>query len=229
HQQLASKTKVTLDNFADQLKAGKTRELRVVLKGDVQGSMDVLRKSLEDLGNEEVAVRVIHQAVGGVTESDVLLADASEAVIIGFHVVATPAVREIAEARDVDIRLYRVIYEVTEEVTKALEGMLEPERKEQAVGSAEVREVFKISKVGAIAGCLVSEGAMQKSAKARVIRDGIVVTDERNIESLRRVKDDVREVRAGTECGIKLAGFDDIKAGDTIQCYTVTEIKRKLG
>ncbi|MFA9477212.1 translation initiation factor IF-2 [Phycisphaerales bacterium AB-hyl4] len=228
HQQLASKTKVTLDNFADQLKAGKTRELRVVLKADVQGSADVLRESLEKLGNNEVTVRVIHSAVGGITESDVLLADASEAIVIGFHVIATPTVREIAEEREVDIRLHRVIYDVTEEVTKALEGMLEPERKEEAVGSAEVREVFRISKVGAIAGCVVAEGSIQKSAKARIIRDGIVVTDERNLESLRRVKDDVREVRAGTECGIKLAGFDDVKIGDTIQCYNVIEIKRKL-
>lgn len=228
HQQLANKTKVTLDNFADQIKAGQTKDLRVVLKTDVRGSLDVLRESLEKLGSDEVGVRVLHSAVGGVTESDVLLADASDAVIIGFQVAATPAVREIAEAREVDIRLYRVIYDVTDDVTKALEGMLEPERREEQLGSAEVREVFKVSKVGSVAGCLVTEGVMQRNAKVRVIRDGVVIIDNRDIESLKRVKDDAREVRAGTECGIKIVGFDDVKAGDTIACYNVTEIKRKL-
>jgi translation initiation factor IF-2 len=227
-QQLASKTKVTLDNFADKLKAGQMKELRVVLKADVQGSLDVLRTSLEKLGSDEVAVRVLHSGVGGVTESDVLLADASEAVIIGFHVVATPAVREIAEAREVDIRLYRVIYDVTDELKKALEGMLEPERKEHAIGSAQVREVFRITKLGAVAGSLVTEGAIQRSGKIRVVRDGVVVTDNRAIESLRRVKDDVKEVRAGTECGIRLVGFDDVKVGDVLNCYSVVEVKRTL-
>ncbi|HEX7010400.1 MAG TPA: translation initiation factor IF-2 [Phycisphaeraceae bacterium] len=227
-QQLASKTKVTLDNFAAQLKAGQTRDLRVVLKADVQGSIDVLRKSLEELGSDEVTVRVLHAAVGGITESDVLLADASDAVIIGFHVGVTPAVREIAEARDVDIRLYRVIYDVTDDVKKALEGMLEPEKREEELGVAEVREVFKITKVGTVAGCLVTDGAIQRAAKVRVLRDGVVVTENREIASLRRVKEDVREVRAGTECGIRIAGFDDIKTGDLISCYNVVEVKRTL-
>ncbi|MFP4222676.1 MAG: translation initiation factor IF-2, partial [Phycisphaeraceae bacterium] len=227
-QQLASKTKVTLDNFAQQIQAGKVKELRVVLKADVQGSLDVLRESLEKLGNDEVAVRVIHAAVGGVTESDVLLADASEAVIVGFHVAITPAVRDIAEARDVDVRLYRVIYDVTDDVKKALEGMLEPEKKEEELGTAEVRDTFKVTRVGTVAGCLVSDGSIQRAGKARVIRDGVVVTDNRDIDSLRRVKEDVREVRAGTECGIKLAGFDDVKVGDQIICYRVIEVKRTL-
>ncbi len=229
HQQLASKTKVTLDNFAQQLKAGQTKELRVVLKADVQGSVDVLRKTLEELGDgQEVAVRVIHAAVGGVTESDVLLADASDAVIIGFHVVATPAVREIADSRDVDIRLYRVIYDVMDDVRKALEGMLEPERKEEELGEAEVRQVFRITKIGTVAGCLVTDGVVQRGAKARVVRDGAVVTDNREIATLRRVKEDVREVRAGTECGIRIAGFDDVKPGDRIACYKVVQVKRSL-
>ncbi|MCC6679409.1 MAG: translation initiation factor IF-2 [Phycisphaeraceae bacterium] len=228
-QQLASKTKVTLDNFAQAVAAGATRELRIVLKADVQGSMDVLRQSLEQLGNEEVSVRVLHAAVGGVTESDVLLADASDAIIIGFHVIATPAVREIADAREIDIRLYRVIYDVSDDVKKALEGMLEPEKKEEQIGEAEVREVFRVSKVGAVAGCLVVEGTMRKDGKARVVRDSVVVTDNRPIDSLRRIKDDVREVRSGLECGIKITGFDDIKTGDRIVCYKVVEVKRKLG
>ena len=228
-QQLASKTKVTLDNFSEQIKLGTVKELRVVLKADVQGSVDVLRESLEKVGNsEEVAVRVLHAAVGGITESDVLLADASDAIIIGFHVIATPAVREIAEARDVDIRLYRIIYDVTDDVKKALEGMLEPERKEEELGTAEVRQVFKVSKVGNVAGCLVTDGVIQRGAKMRVVRDGTVVTDNRAIDTLRRVKDDVREVRAGTECGIRIDGFDDLKAGDTLVCYNVIEVKRTL-
>ncbi len=157
-----------------------------------------------------------------------LLADASEAIIIGFQVTATPAVREIAEQHDVDIRLYRVIYDVNNDVKQALEGLLEPERREEELGHADVREVFKVSKVGNVAGCLVSDGAIQRTAKVRVSRDGTVVTDNRNIESLKRVKDDVREVRAGTECGIKIEGFDDLKQGDVITCYNVIEIKRKL-
>ena len=225
---LAAQTKVTLDNFAATIKAGQANQLRVVLKADVQGSMDVLVKSLEKLGNDEVNVKVIHSAVGGVTENDVLLADASDAIVIGFHVVATSTVREIAEARGVDIRLYRVIYDITDDVTKALEGMLAPETQEEVLGQAEVKQVFKIGKVGMIAGCLVTEGTFQKAGKARLERDGIVVTDNREVESLRRVKDDVKEVRSGTECGIRLKGFDDLKPGDTVVCYNVKQVKRKL-
>ncbi len=227
-EQLANKAKVTLDNFADQIKAGQMKELRVVLKADVQGSVDVLCASLERLGNDEVGVRVLHSAVGGITESDVLLADASDAVIVGFHVTVPPAVREIAEARSVDVRLYRVIYDVTNEVKDALEGMLEPETKEADIGRAEVREVFRVTKVGLVAGCLVTEGMIQRNAKVRVIREGIVVTDNREIVSLRRVKEDVGQVRAGTECGIRIQGYDDVKAGDIIHCYKIVEVKRTL-
>lgn len=228
NQQLATKTKVTLDNFAETLQAGQTNILRVVLKADVQGSIDVLRKSLEELGNQEVAVRVLHAAVGQVTESDVLLADASDAIIVGFHVIATPAVREIADQRHVEIRLYRIIYELVDEVKLALEGMLAPERKEEEVGTAEVREVFRITKLGSVAGCLVTDGSMQRDAKIRVVRNGVVVTDQRDFDSLRRVKDDVKEVRAGTECGIRIKNFEDVKNGDQIICYRVKEVKRKL-
>ncbi|MEE9212941.1 MAG: translation initiation factor IF-2 [Phycisphaeraceae bacterium] len=227
-QQLASQTKVRLDTFAQTLATGGPKELRVVLKADVHGSIDVLRKSLTDVGNDEVLVKVLHAAVGGITESDVLLADASDAVIIGFHVVAPTVVRDIADQRRVDIRLYRVIYDVIDNVKKALEGMLEPELKQEQVGVAEVREVFRISKVGAVAGCLVTEGLIQRKAKVRVARDGVVVTDDRNVESLRRVKEDVREVRAGLECGIRIAGFDDLKPGDTLECYNTVTVARTL-
>ena len=227
-QQLATKTKVTLENFAQTVAAADVKELRVVLKADVQGSLDVLQKTLGEIGNNEVTVRVLHSAVGGITEGDIVLADASDAVVIGFHVTATPAVREIAENRHVDIRLYRVIYDVTNDIKAALEGMLTPDKKEEQLGQAEVREVFRVSKLGNVAGCLVTEGVMQKTSKIRVERDGVVVTDNRNIGSLRRVKDDVAQVRIGTECGIRIDGFDDVKPGDILTCYSVIEVKRKL-
>ena len=226
--QLASQTKVTLDTFAETLNAGKIKELRVVLKADVHGSLDVLNKSLSELGNDEVAVRVIHSAVGGINESDVLLAEASDAIIVGFHVVASQHARDLAEQRGVDIRLYRVIYDVTDEIRNGLEGMLAPETKEQVGGEVEVRQVFRISKLGNIAGCLVTEGAVRRQHKIRVVRDDVVITEGRDIENLRRVKDDVSEVRAGTECGIRIGGFDDLKIGDKLVCYSVETVTRKL-
>jgi translation initiation factor IF-2 len=226
--QLATQTKVTLENFATQADAGHVKELRVVLKADVQGSIDVLKKSLTDQSTAEVAVKVLHAAVGGITETDVLLADASDAVVIGFHVVAPAMVRDLAEQRHVEVRLYRIIYEVTDELRKAMEGLLEPETKEEQLGSAEVREVFHITKVGAVAGCMVTEGQISRTAKVRVVRDNVVVTDNRNIESLRRLKEDAKEVRSGFECGIRLAGFDDIKPGDKIVAFNTITVKRKL-
>ena len=226
--QLASQTKVTLDNFAETLKAGQVNLLRVVLKADVQGSVETLRKQLEELGNDEVAVRVLHAAVGGITESDIVLADASDAIVFGFQVTLPPAVREIADERKVDVRQYRIIYELLDDVKAALEGMLAPETSEEEIGRAEVKEVFRISKVGNIAGCLVTDGTMRNDCKLRVIRDGAVVTDQRNVRSLRRVKDEVKEVRAGTECGIHVEGFDDLKQGDELIAYRVNEVARKL-
>ena len=228
NQQLASKTKVTLDNFSDQLAAGEVKELRVVLKADVQGSIDVLRKSLSEIGSNEVTIKVLHHAVGGINESDVLLADASNAVIIGFHVVASSRAKELADQRDVDIRLYSIIYDLTEDLTNSLEGMLEPETKEEQLGVAEVRQLFKVSKIGLVAGCLVTEGMAQRSALVRVVRDDVVVSENREVESLRRVKDDAKEVRTGTECGIKLQGFDDLKVGDKLVCYKTVSVSRKL-
>lgn len=224
----ASRTKVTMDNFAATIQAGKTNYLNVVIKADVQGSVETLKKSLEELGNAEVAVRVIDSGVGGITESNVLLADASDAVIIGFHVSATPAVREIADERRVEVRQYRVIYEVIDDVKKALEGMLAPDTSEEEVGRAEVKQVFKIGKLGNIAGCMVSDGVVQKGQKMRVVRDGTVVTEGRELETLRRVKDEAKEVRAGTECGIRIAGFEDLKPGDELVCYKIIEVQRTL-
>ncbi len=225
---LASRTKVTLDNFAATIEAGKVKDLRVVLKGDVQGSVETLRRSLEELGNQEVAVRVLHSAVGGITESDIDLADASDGIIIGFHVTATSAVREMAEQRGVDMRFYRVIYDLTDDITKGLEGMLTPETKEAQTGTADVKEVFRIGKLGNVAGCLVADGVIEAKSKVRVVRDGKVITENRSIDSLRRVKDEVKEVRTGTECGIRVANFDDVKPGDQIVAYTITEVARTL-
>ncbi|XAM00435.1 translation initiation factor IF-2 [Phycisphaeraceae bacterium D3-23] len=227
-QALAARTKVTLDNFSATIQAGKVQNLNVVVKTDVQGSVETLRKSLGELGNDEVAVRVIHGAVGGITESDVLLADASDAVILGFHVSITPAVRDIAEQRHVDVRMYRVIYDLIDQVKQSLEGMLAPETSEDEIGRAEVKEVFKIGKVGNIAGCLVTDGSIVKGNKMRLVRDGVVVTENRELDTLRRVKDEAKEVRAGTECGIRISGFEDIKQGDELICYKVTEVKRTL-
>jgi translation initiation factor IF-2 len=226
--QLASQTKVTLDNFAETIKAGETNYLRVVLKADVQGSIDVLNKTLTEVGNNEVAVKVIHSGVGGVTESDVLLADASDAIVVGFHVVANAVVRDIADQRKVEIRNYRVIYDLVDEIKAALEGMLKPEVKEEQLGVAEVKQVFKISKVGNIAGCLVNEGVINAKSKIRVVRDGIVVTDNRDIDALRRLKDEAKEVRIGTECGIRIKGYDDLKPGDLLICFKSVSIARKL-
>lgn len=225
-----NRTKVTLDNFTETIQANKVNMLNVVIKADVQGSVETLRKSLSELGNSEVAVKVIDAGVGGVTENNVLLADASDALIIAFHAAITPTVREIAEQRHVEVRNYRVIYEVIDDLKLMLEDMLVPETKEDEIGRAECKEVFKIGKLGAVAGCMVTEGAMKAGdkTKVRLLRDGVVVTEKRAIESLRRVKDEVKEVRAGTECGIRIAGFEDIKPGDVLVCYKLTEIKRKL-
>lgn len=228
NKQLANKSTLTLDNFADQLAAGTVKELRVVLKADVQGSIDVLAKTLGEIGSSEVVIKVLHGAVGGINESDILLAEASNAVLIGFHVVASQRAKELAEQHEVDIRLYSVIYELIEDLTKSLEGMLEPDIKEEELGAAEVRQVFKVSKVGMVAGCLVTDGSIQRTAKIRVIRDDVVVTEARAIESLKRVKEDAKEVRTGTECGIKLTGFDDVKIGDRLVCYKTISVSRKL-
>lgn len=229
-EELGRKSRVTLDNFAQTLKAGETNYLRVVLKGDVQGSVETLRKSLSELGNDEVGVRVLHSAVGGINDSDVRLADASDAVIIGFNVIAPTAVREVAEEHHIDIRNYRVIYEMIDDVKKALEGMLAPDVKEEEVGQAEVKDVFTISKLGTVAGCMVTEGAARADAHVRIVRDSVIITgdQDRTVETLQRVKDQVKEVRAGTECGVKIKNFDDIKPGDVLVFYKKIKVARKL-
>jgi translation initiation factor IF-2 len=231
HEQLANRAAVTLEGFADQIgTADKSdvQELRIVLKGDVHGSVETLRDTLKKIGNAEVSLSVLHAGVGGITENDVLLADASKAIVIGFHVAAPAVVRDIAEQRGIEIRTYRIIYDLVDDMKSALEGMLAPEVREDQLGQAEVREVFKISKLGMVAGCLVTQGAIQRGGKMRVIRDGVVVTEGRGVDSLRRVKDEAREVRVGTECGIRITGFEDVKNGDILECYSAVEVKRTL-
>ncbi|MCC6239913.1 MAG: translation initiation factor IF-2 [Phycisphaerales bacterium] len=227
-QVLAQKHAVTLDNFLATMQAGEVKTINLIIKADVQGSVETLQATVAQHNTEEVRVRVIHAAVGAITESDVELAYASGAVIIGFQVVPDEAARAMAEQRRVELRTYRVIYEIFDDLKKALSGMLEPEIREKLHGHAEVRQVFKVSRLGNIAGCMVTDGHIQRGSKVRLIRDGVVITEDLAIDTLRRVKDDVREVKAGFECGIKLAGYDDVKIGDRFEAYIRETIERHL-
>jgi translation initiation factor IF-2 len=225
---LAERSQVTLDNLFSQIEAGKTETLNLIIRADVQGSVDVLRKYLTDLSTQEVKINILHAAPGGITEGDVVLAEASNAIIIGFNVVSEEHAAKIAEARGVEIRLYNVIYRITEDLQKSMVGLLEPEEKESSLGRAVVRATFKISRVGTIAGCYVSSGLVNKGAKVRLIRDNIVLKDNLSIETLKHFKNDAREVKAGLECGIKVAGFDDIKVDDVLEFYEVVKVARTL-
>jgi translation initiation factor IF-2 len=218
---------VTLDTFSQKVQEGAIKELKVIVKGDVDGSIGAISDSLMKISNPEVRVNVIHKGVGAISESDVLLAAASGAIILGFHVRPNVNARMLAEVEKVEIRFYNIIYNVINDVKKALEGLLTPESKEEVTGSIEVRDIFKIPKAGVIAGCYVQTGKIIRGNKVRLIRDGIVVFDG-GVSSLKRFKDDVREVETGFECGIGLENFNDIKAGDTIEPYRIVELKRKL-
>ena len=218
---------MTLEEIGRRIAIGNFKELNVIVKGDVDGSVEALSDSIIKLSTEEVRVNVIHKAVGAISESDILLAAASDAIIIGFQVRPMPSARKLAEKEEIEIRLYSVIYDCINELKSGIEGMLEPEQKEVVTATAEVQETFKISKVGTIAGCIVREGKLQRTAKVRVIRDGIVVyTGE--LGSLKRFKDDVKEVHMGMDCGLNIKGYNDIKVGDVIEAYTIEEIKRTL-
>jgi translation initiation factor IF-2 len=225
---LAKRTQVTLENLFSQIEAGNVKELNIIIRADVQGSVDVLTKYLSDLNTEEVKIKILQASTGGVTEGDVILAEASNAIIIGFDVVAEDRVAKIAESKGVDIRYYNIIYRITEDLKKSMAGLLEPERQDRNLGRAVVRDTFKVSKVGTIAGCYVNDGLVKKSAKVRLVRDNVVVRNDLSIESLKHFKDDAREVKAGLECGIKLARFDDIKAGDTLELYETISVERTL-
>ena len=225
---LAERTQVTLDNLFSQIEAGKAESLNLIIRADVQGSVDVLKKYLSDLSVEEVKINILHAAPGGITEGDVVLAEASNAIIIGFNVVSDEHAAKIAETKGVEIRLYNVIYRITEDLQKSMVGLLEPEETESTLGRVVVRTTFKISRIGTVAGCYVSSGNAVKNAKIRLIRDNIVLKDDMNIESLKHFKDDVREVKAGLECGIKVAGFDDVKVDDVLEFYEILKVARTL-
>ncbi|MEL6498182.1 MAG: translation initiation factor IF-2 [Planctomycetota bacterium] len=220
--------KVTLDTLFSTMESADVKEILVVIKADVQGSVDVLKHEIEKVSTDEVKVRALHAAVGGITESDVILAEASKAIIIGFNVIPSGKARRQADDKGVEIRTYDVIYHITEDITKAAEGMLEPELRQEVLGHAEVRQVFKVSKVGAIAGCYVTDGVVERDALIRVTRNDIVIENDRKLEQLKRFKDDAKEVRANMECGMKIHGYDDIKEGDILECYKQIEIKRTL-
>ncbi len=226
-QGLKTQKHITLEEIGRRIAVGNFQELNIIVKGDVDGSIEALSDSLIKLSTEEVHVNVIHKAVGAISESDVLLAAASNAIIIGFQVRPSANARKLAEKEEIEIRLYSIIYDAINEVKSGIEGMLAPEEKEEVIGTAEVRDVFKISKVGTVAGCMVKDGKITRNNRIRVIRDGIVV-HEGTLGSLKRFKDDVKEVSAGFDCGLNVDGYNDIKIGDVIEAYTIVEIKRKL-
>ncbi len=218
---------ITLEEIGRRIALGNFKELNIIVKADVDGSVEALADSLIKLSTEEVQVKVIHKAVGAISENDVMLASASNAVIIGFQVRPSMEARRLAESESIEIRIYSVIYDAIEEVKSSIEGMLAPLEKEEVTATAEVREIFKISRVGTIAGCMVKEGKLIRTAKIRVIRDGIVIYTGK-LGSLKRFKDDVKEVASGFDCGLNIDGFNDVKVGDIIEAYTIVEIKRKL-
>ncbi len=220
-------TRVKLDSIARQIKEGLMKELSVIIKADTDGSIQALADGLMKIHNEEVKVQIIHQGVGQITETDVLLAAASDAIIIGFRVRPNVNAKKLAEKEDLDIRFYSVIYHVIEDVEQALEGMLSPELHEEGIGSLEIRQVFKVPKVGNVGGCYVLEGKIFRDSRVRLLREGVQIYDG-ELESLKRFKDDVKEVDAGYECGLNLKGYSDIKVGDIIEAYRVVEKKRKL-
>ncbi len=225
-EQLAGNRKVTLEGLMDKIKSDEVKALNIVLKADVQGSVEVLRDTLAKLSTAEVAINVIHASAGAITANDILLASASQAIVIGFNVRPERSAKELAEREKVDVRLYSIIYNLTDELQKAMVGLLKPTYKEEELGRAEVREVFKVSKVGTIAGCMVTDGLILRTAKARLLRDNVVIW-EGNLASLKRFKDDASEVKNGFECGIGLEKYHDIKQGDVIEAYRTVEVARE--
>lgn len=219
--------KVTLDNLYDSIQEGEIQELKVIIKGDVHGSVEALQTALEKLSTDEVRLLVIHASAGAIIENDVNLASASNAIIIGFHVRPTPKALELAEQEKVEVRKYNVIYDAVDDIKSAMEGMLKPEIREQTVGRAEVREVFKVPKIGLVAGCQVTEGRIRRNALVRLFREGVEVYSGK-ISSLKRFKDDVREVESGYECGIGIDGYIDVRVADEIEAYEEQEVAKKL-
>ena len=222
---MASNACNTLEVLFSQIQEGEVKELNLIVKGDVQGSVGAIVSSLEKLSTENVRVKIVHTGVGAVTESDVMLASTSDAVIIGFNVRPSAAVSSMAERDNVQIRTYRVIYDIIDDVENAMKGMLDPEFKEVILGTVEIRDTFKVPGVGVVGGAYVTEGKVVLNAQIRLVRDGIVI-HEGKIASLKRFKDDAREVAQGYECGIGIENYNDIKEGDIIECFQMEEIKR---
>lgn len=206
---------------------GDFKELNIILKGDVDGSVEALTDSFQKLSTEEIQVNIIHKGVGAITESDVLLASASDAIVIGFNVRPMGTARQLAEKEEIDIRSYSIIYDAINDLKDAMEGMLSPEFKEEITGNAEIRETFKISKIGTIAGCMVTDGKILRNSGVRIIREGVVIYTG-SLESLKRFKDDVKEVSKGYDCGLQIKGFNDIKEGDVVEGYQEVAVKKKL-
>ncbi len=225
---LSQRAQVTLENLFSQIEAGSVKELKLIVRADVQGSVEVLRKHLCELSVDEVKINILHGAAGGITEGDVILAEASNAIIIGFNVVADERAAKIAETKGVDIRLYNIIYRITEDLKKSMAGLLDPEEKENSLGRAQIRQTFKVSQVGTIAGCMVTSGVARRNARIRLIRDNVIIRDNVAIDSLKHFKDDAREVKAGLECGLKISNFDDVKVDDVLEFYEILKIARTL-
>jgi translation initiation factor IF-2 len=226
-QSVRAQRQLTLDEIGRRIAVGDFQELNIILKGDVDGSVEALTDSFQKLSTEEIQVNIIHKGVGAITESDVLLASASSAVVIGFNVRPMANARTVAEKEEVDIRTYSIIYDAIDDIKKAMEGMLSPEMKEEVTGTAEIRETFKISKIGTIAGCMVLSGKLFRNSKIRVIRDGVVTFDG-ELTSLKRFKDDVKEVAKGYDCGLQVKNYNDIRVNDQIEAYQEVAVQKKL-
>jgi len=218
---------ITLDEIGRRLAIGDFKELNLIIKGDVDGSIEALSDALQNLSTDEIAIRIVHKGVGAISEADINLASASDAIIVGFQVRPSVAARKLADQEQIDIRLYSVIYKAIEEIKDAMEGMLSPDIEEKVLGAAEIRETFDITKVGTIAGCFVTEGTIKRTSRVRVIRDGIVVHTGK-LGSLKRFKDDQKEVKHGYECGLNIDKFNDIKIGDIVEAFEEVEVARKL-
>jgi translation initiation factor IF-2 len=225
--ELKTTTRISLEDLFQHIKEGQIKELGIIVKADVQGSVEALRQSLERLNTGEVKVNIIHGGVGAITETDIMLASASNAIIIGFNVRPDVNARKAAETEKVDVRLYRVIYDAIEDVKAAMSGLLDPEYREVTLGRAEIRKIFRASRIGTIAGCYVMEGKIERDAGVRVVRDGIVI-HEGKLDSLKRFKDDVKEVVQGYECGLALEKYNEIQEGDVIEVFNTEAIKREL-
>jgi len=226
-QQFRQVRHMTLDDISKQIQVGGVKELRLIIKGDFGGSVEALSDSLLKLSRVELNVRILHKGVGTITESDIMLASASEAIIIGFQVNVNTAASQLANSESVDVRLYNIIYDCINEIQLALEGLLDPDMKEEVIATILVRQVFRISKVGSVAGCYVQSGKITRNDKIRILRDGLPIY-KGTIHSLKRIKDDVREVDTNYECGIVINGFNDFQENDVIEGYKITEVKRTL-